>query len=112
MVNQGIRVEPPRVEAHRVEQRIPREREPQVVLENRHQYVDELIQQIRRDDMAANNNLTAMVERIMVKNGVDVVLLRPDYTSPLSEYVLQEELPIGEKSPNSPSFLGIRVNPL
>ena len=83
MVNQGIGVEPPRVE-----QQIPREREPRVVLANRHQEADELIQRIWRNDMETNNNLTTMVERIMAQNGVDVGLHRPNYTSPLSEYVL------------------------
>lgn len=41
MVNQGIRVEPPRVEAPRAKQQIPRE--PRIVLENRHQDANELI---------------------------------------------------------------------
>lgn len=105
-------MEPPKVEAPRDEQWIPREREPRVVMENRHQNVDELVQQIRCDNMAAANNLAAMVERIMARNGVDVGLHRLNYMSLLFEYILQEELPLGEKFLNSPSFLGILVNPL
>lgn len=43
------------------------------------------------------NNLAAIVERIMVQNGVNMGLDRPNYTSPLSEYVLQTKLPRGWK---------------
>lgn len=82
------------------------------MIENRHQNVDELVQQIRHDKMETDNNLAALVERIMAQNGVDVGLHRPNYTSPLSEYVLHAELPLGGKSLNSLSFLGILVNPL
>ncbi|XP_050919809.1 uncharacterized protein LOC127137385 [Lathyrus oleraceus] len=73
---------------------------------NRNQNVDEVVQQIRRDDMASNNNLAAMVERIMARNGVDVGLHRPNYTSPLSEYVLQSKLPARWKVPKFIKFSG------
>lgn len=65
MVNKGVGVEPPRVESPRPEPPIPRERQPRVVMVNRNQYADEVIHQIRRDDIVANNNRVAMVERIM-----------------------------------------------
>lgn len=111
MVNQGIGVEPPRVQAPRVEapraeQQIPREREPRVLMVNRHQNADEFVQQILRDDMEADNNLAAMVERIMAWNGVAVGLHRLNYTSPLSEYVLQSELPVRWKVPKFTKFSG------
>ncbi|XP_050878493.1 uncharacterized protein LOC127082302 [Lathyrus oleraceus] len=73
---------------------------------NRHQNADEVVQQIRRDDMAANNNLETMVERIMMRNGVDVGLHRPNYTSPLSEYVLQSESSARWKVPKFTQFSG------
>lgn len=60
MPNQGDGAEPPRVE-----QPVPRERQPRVVMMNRNQDDDEVIRQVRRDDMATNNNLATMVERIM-----------------------------------------------
>lgn len=44
IVNQGIGIEPPRVEAPRADQQIPREREPRVVMVNKHQNADEFIQ--------------------------------------------------------------------
>ncbi|XP_050919138.1 uncharacterized protein LOC127136644 [Lathyrus oleraceus] len=73
---------------------------------NRHQNADELVQQIRHDNMEANNNLEAMVERIMARNGVDVGLHKPNYMSPLSEYVLHEELPPRWKVPKFTKFSG------
>lgn len=62
--------------------------------------------------MAADNKLAAMVERIMARNGVNVGPHRPNYTSQLSEYILQSELPLGGKSPSLLSFLGTLMSPL
>ncbi|XP_050888827.1 uncharacterized protein LOC127093987 [Lathyrus oleraceus] len=56
--------------------------------------------------MAADNNLEAMVERIMVRNGVNFGLRRPNYTSPLSEYILQAEAPPRTKIPKFTKFYG------
>lgn len=38
---------------------------------NRKQNDDDVIKQIRHDNMAANNNLAVMVERIMTRNRVN-----------------------------------------
>ncbi|KAI5388208.1 hypothetical protein KIW84_074051 [Lathyrus oleraceus] len=57
--NQGGIVVPPRIEPH-----VPRE--PRVLMVNRNQNDDDVIRQVRHDDVAANNNLTNIVERIMV----------------------------------------------
>ncbi|XP_050920214.1 uncharacterized protein LOC127137835 [Lathyrus oleraceus] len=62
--------------------------------------------QIRHDDMAADNNLATMVERIMVRNGINFGLRRPNYTSPLSEYILQTETPPRTKIPKFTKFSG------
>ncbi|XP_050909275.1 uncharacterized protein LOC127123057 [Lathyrus oleraceus] len=43
--------------------------------------------------MAADNNLSVMVERIMALNGVNFGIRRPNYTSYLSEYILQTDIP-------------------
>ncbi|XP_050876029.1 uncharacterized protein LOC127079691 [Lathyrus oleraceus] len=56
--------------------------------------------------MAADNNLTAMVERIMARNEVDVGLHKPNYTSHLSQYVRQLELPARRKVPKFTKFFG------
>lgn len=50
--------------------------------------------------------MDAMVERIMAQNGVNVSLHRPNYSSPLSDYILQTELPRGLKIPNFTKFSG------
>ena len=47
---------------------------------NKNQDADKVIHHIRRDDMAEDNNLAAMVERIMARNGVNVGPHRPNYT--------------------------------
>ncbi|XP_058746395.1 uncharacterized protein LOC131619301 [Vicia villosa] len=91
--NQGVAIEHPRVEPLRREPQIPRETEPRIVMVNRNQNDDEVIHQVRHDDMAAYNNLTAMVERIMAQNGLNVGLHKPTYTSPLNEYILQSYVP-------------------
>ena len=92
VVNQRVGIEPPRVEPLGPEPPIPRERQPRVVMVNRNQDADEVIHQIRHDDMVEDNNLAAMVKRIMARNGVNVGPHRPNYTSLLSEYILQSEL--------------------
>ncbi|XP_050895146.1 uncharacterized protein LOC127101742 [Lathyrus oleraceus] len=73
---------------------------------NRNQNVDDIIRQVRHDDLAADNNLAAMVERIMARNGVNFSLRRPNYTSPLSEYILQTEAPLRTKIPKFTKFVG------
>ncbi|XP_050876715.1 uncharacterized protein LOC127080438 [Lathyrus oleraceus] len=73
---------------------------------NRNQNIDNVIRHIRHDDMAADNNLVAMIERIMVRNGVNFGLRRPNSTSPLSEYILQTETPLRTKIPKFTKFSG------
>ncbi|XP_050909974.1 uncharacterized protein LOC127123840 [Lathyrus oleraceus] len=62
--------------------------------------------QIRHDDMVADNNLAAMVERIMARNEVNFGLRRPNYTSPLSEYILQTDTLPRTKIPKFTKFFG------
>ncbi|XP_050902791.1 uncharacterized protein LOC127115246 [Lathyrus oleraceus] len=71
---------------------------------NRNQNVDDIIRQVRHDDVAADNNLVAIVERIMVRNRVNFGLRRPNYTSPLAEYILQAEAPLRTKIPKFTKF--------
>ena len=99
--DQGVRNEQPRI------QQEVREEEPRrVVLVRRNQDADEVVQQVRQNDLIAPNNLAAIVERIMAQNGLNVGLRRPNYTSPLSEYILQTELPRGWKIPKFTKFAG------
>ncbi|XP_050919691.1 uncharacterized protein LOC127137262 [Lathyrus oleraceus] len=72
---------------------------------NRNKNVDDIIWQVRHDDVPAYNNLAAIVERIMVRNGVNFGLRRRNYTSPLSEYILQEKAPPRTKVPKFTKFV-------
>lgn len=56
--------------------------------------------------MARDKNLAAMVERIMVRNAVNIGLHRPNYISPLSEYILQIEFLTGLEVPKFMKFSG------
>ncbi|XP_050915346.1 uncharacterized protein LOC127130366 [Lathyrus oleraceus] len=47
-----------------------------------------------------------MVERIIARNGVNIALQRPNYTSPLLEYILQAEAPPRTKIPKFTKFYG------
>ncbi|XP_050889997.1 uncharacterized protein LOC127095334 [Lathyrus oleraceus] len=73
---------------------------------NRNQNADDIIRQVRHDDVAADNNLASIVERTMVRNGVNFDLRRQNYTSPLAEYVLQTDAPLGTKIPKFTKFAG------
>jgi hypothetical protein len=91
--NQEDVVEQPRVE-------IPIPQEPRRIVIQRGQDADAVLQQrIRYNNPPVENNLTTMVETIMAQNGMNMGLQRPSYASPLSEYILQEELPPRWKVP-------------
>ncbi|XP_050878623.1 uncharacterized protein LOC127082429 [Lathyrus oleraceus] len=73
---------------------------------NRQQDADQIVDQHRQEDLAVENNLTTIVERIMAKNGMGVTLQRPLYISPLAEFILQAEAPKGMKVPKYTKFGG------
>ncbi|XP_058783668.1 uncharacterized protein LOC131658387 [Vicia villosa] len=73
---------------------------------NRDQNADEVIHRVRQVNMVAENNLTTMIERIMAQNGMNIGLRRPNYTSPLADFVLQAELPRGCKILKFTKFSG------
>ncbi|XP_058741809.1 uncharacterized protein LOC131614204 [Vicia villosa] len=70
---------------------------------NRNQNADEVIHRVRQNNQM-ETNLTAMIERIMAQNDLNIGLRRPNYISPLSDYVLQTELPRGHKVPKFTKF--------
>ncbi|XP_050918463.1 uncharacterized protein LOC127135881 [Lathyrus oleraceus] len=94
-----------RLEQQPVRQEVPEEQPRRVMMVNRDQDVDEVIHRVRQENMM-ENNLTTMIERIMAQNGLNTGLRRPNYTFPLSEYVLQTELPRGCKIPKFTKFSG------
>ncbi|XP_058722078.1 uncharacterized protein LOC131593551 [Vicia villosa] len=77
-----------------------------VVLVGRQQNADQIVDQYRHEDMAIENNLTTIVERIMARNCMSVTLQRPLYVSPLAEFILQTELPRRTKVPKYTKFGG------
>lgn len=56
--------------------------------------------------MAGEQNLEAIVEQIIVRNGVNSCLQRPMYSSPLPDFVLQTKLSRGWKVPKFTKFFG------
>ncbi|XP_050896268.1 uncharacterized protein LOC127103011 [Lathyrus oleraceus] len=94
-----------RLEQQSVRQEVPKEQPRRVMMVNRDQDADEVIHRVRQENMM-ENNLTTMIERIIAHNGLNTGLRRPNYTSPLSEYVLQTELPRGCKMPKFTKFSG------
>ena len=73
---------------------------------NRNQNADQVVQQIQYKNVGLENNLTAMIERIMMQNGMNMGFRRPNFTSPLSEYVLQTDLPPRCKARKFTKFSG------
>ncbi|XP_050909402.1 uncharacterized protein LOC127123202 [Lathyrus oleraceus] len=76
----------------------------QMVMVNRHQDADQIVDQHRQEDLAVENNLITIVERIMARNGMGATLQRPLYASPLAEFILQAEVPRGMKVPKYTKF--------
>ncbi|XP_058784285.1 uncharacterized protein LOC131659062 [Vicia villosa] len=103
--NQAIDLENQNRRTNTIQQEVPEE-QPRVVMVNREQNADEVIHRVRRDNMATENNLTTLIERIMANNGLNTGLRRPNYTSPVADYILQTELPRGTKVPKFPKFSG------
>ncbi|XP_050919793.1 uncharacterized protein LOC127137367 [Lathyrus oleraceus] len=77
-----------------------------MVMVNRHQDADHIIDQHRQEDLAVENNLTTIVERIMARNGMSATLQRPLYVSRLAEFILQAKAPRGMKVPKYTKFGG------
>ncbi|XP_058776003.1 uncharacterized protein LOC131650309, partial [Vicia villosa] len=82
-----------------IEQEIPR-------VVQRHQNADQVLRNIQQDVNVGHNNISNVVEQILVQNGINVGLHRPNFVSPLSEYVRQTELPRGWKIPKFTKFAG------
>ncbi|XP_058762736.1 uncharacterized protein LOC131636100 [Vicia villosa] len=73
---------------------------------DRNQNADEMIHMVRNDNIMIENNLTAIVERIMTQNGLNTGFRRPNYTSPIANFIVQTELPRGAKVPKFTKFAG------
>ena len=89
-INHRVEIEQPRVEIPRIVPQIPRAVEQGIVMVNRNQNADEVVQQVRHHNYAPDNNLTTTVERIMAQNGVNIDFHRPNFTYPLSDYTCNQ----------------------
>ncbi|XP_050919775.1 uncharacterized protein LOC127137347 [Lathyrus oleraceus] len=94
-----------RLEQRPIRREVPEEQPKRMIMVNRDQDADEVIHRVRRENMM-ENDLTSMIERIMAQNGLNTRLRQPNYFSPLSEYVLQIELPRGCKISKFTKFSG------
>jgi len=79
---------------------------PEVILVGRNHDADEVVRNVQQQNFGAQNNIATLVENIMAQNGLNIGLHRPNFVSPLSEYVLQTELPRGYKIPKFTTFAG------
>jgi len=73
--------------------------QPEVILVDRNNDVDEVGRNVQQQNIGVHNNIANLVENIMTQNGLNIGLHRPNFVSPLSELVLQSELPRGYKIP-------------
>jgi len=77
-----------------------------VILVNRNHDADEVVRNVQQQNLGAHNNIANLVKTIMAQNGLNIGLHRSNFVSPLSEYVLQTELPRGWKIPKFTKFVG------
>ncbi|XP_058784181.1 uncharacterized protein LOC131658950 [Vicia villosa] len=78
--------------------------EPRPVLVRRCQNVDRVLR--NASNMLGRNNITNVVEEVLVCNGLNVGFHKPNYPSPLPNYIRQEEIPKGCKVPKFTKFAG------
>lgn len=58
-----------------------------MVLVQRRQDVDQILRQARQNNMGVQDNIINIVEHVLFQNSLNIGLHRPNYISPLSEYV-------------------------
>jgi len=80
--------------------------QPEVILVDRNNNADEVVRNVQQQNIGAHNNITNLVENIIAQNALNIGLHRPNFVSPLSELVLQSELPMGYKIPKFTKFIG------
>ena len=73
---------------------------------DRNNDVDEVVRNAQQQNIGAHNIIVNLVENIMAQNGLNIGLHKPNFVSPLSELVLQFELPSGYKIPKFTKFVG------
>ena len=72
----------------------------------RNQDPDQIVRQAQQVNLEGQNNIANVVETLLTQNGFNLGLHRPNFVSPLPEYVTMEELPRGWKIPKFTMFGG------
>jgi len=75
-------------------------------LVQRNQDADQVVRQVQQNNFDGRNNIANIIETLLVQNGFNMGLHRPNFVSALSSYVLAEELPKGWKIPKFTKFGG------
>ncbi|XP_058764800.1 uncharacterized protein LOC131638265 [Vicia villosa] len=70
----------------------------------RYQDADQVLRNAK--NMLGRNNIKNVVEEVLACNGLNLGLHRPNYSSPLPDYIWQAELPRGCKVPKFTKFVG------
>jgi hypothetical protein len=65
-IQTGVQAQPVRIERE--------QQEPEVVLVNRNQDADNVLRQVRQENVAGQNNLANLVENILAQNGLNIGL--------------------------------------
>jgi hypothetical protein len=74
------------------------------ILVQRNQDADQVVRQVPQNNFDDRNNIANIVETLLVQNGFNMGLHRPNFVSALLDYVLAEELPKGWKIPKFTKF--------
>lgn len=63
-----------------------------VVLVNRNEDTDSIVMRVHQNNFGSKNNITNVVEHILIQNGLNVGFCRLNFVFVLIEYVLQTKL--------------------
>lgn len=83
-----------------------------MVLVNMNQDAYQVVKRVQQNNFGGKNNIASMVERILVQNGLNVGLRRPNFVCALSGYVLRTEIQETRKFLNLLSSQVILVSPM
>ena len=80
--------------------------DPPVILVQRNEDPDQVVSRVKQQNFGGQNNIAQIVENILAQNGVNVGTRRPNFTSPLDDYIMQTPFPRGLKVPKFTKFAG------
>ena len=78
---------PPKPVPNREEEEYIGQHNPRLLIVHRNQDADQVLRHVEQNNFGGHNNIDNMVKHIFAQNGLNVGLLRPNFISPLSEYV-------------------------